>query len=334
MAVTISDIAEYAKVSVATVSRVLNEKPDVKAATRERVLGAIEVLGYSPSSAARNLVLRRSNVIGFIVPDITNPSFPELARGIVTRAKHYGYRVMFFDTNHDYYVEKEAIRLLRSRQVDGIILSFNEANREELERLKQERFPVVQIYRKSSTSVIATVALDNHESGYTAGHYLISRGHVRIGHITTGEGTQSGKERLEGFRDAMRESGIAVERELIVTGINTAESGLQCMRRLLSLPNRPTAVFTSHDLMAAGAYEAVYELGLTIPQDVSIMGHDNIEVSRLLHPKLTTIDTFKYALGETGVDLLMEEIAAEHPENREVICRTAIVERGSVRSMS
>jgi len=111
MAATIRDIAEFARISVTTVSRVLNDKPDVKPETRERVLAAIEELGYSPNSVARGLVLKRSNVIGFIVPDITNPSFPELARGIVIRAKHYGYRVMFFDTNHDSNVEKEAIRL-------------------------------------------------------------------------------------------------------------------------------------------------------------------------------------------------------------------------------
>ena len=136
MAVTIRDIAQHAQVSVTTVSRVLNDRPDVKEATRKKVNDAIKEFGYSPNIVARGLVLQRSNVIGFIVPDITNPNFPELARGIVNKAKKYGYSVMFYDTNHDHRVEKEAIRLLRSKQVDGIILSFNEAKKEELERLK------------------------------------------------------------------------------------------------------------------------------------------------------------------------------------------------------
>ncbi len=333
MAATIRDIAEFARISVTTVSRVLNDKPDVKPETRERVLAAIEELGYSPNSVARGLVLKRSNVIGFIVPDITNPSFPELARGIVIRAKHYGYRVMFFDTNHDSNVEKEAIRLLRSRQVDGIILSFNEANQEELEKLKLERFPVVQIYRKSPVSSVTTVALDNVKSGQSGTAYLLEHGHRRIAHITTGEETQSGKERLEGYRKALDEFGISYQPNLVVVGANTPESGLDCMRRLLELNPPPTAVFVSHDRMAAGAYEAVYEKGLTIPGDVSIIGHDNIEISQLLHPKLTTIDTFKCKLGQLGVDLLIEEIAADFPMNREVVCETKVVERDSVRSL-
>lgn len=331
MAVTIKDIARHAGVSVTTVSRVLNKKPDVNQETRSRVLSAIETLGYSPSSVARGLVLKRSNIIGFIVPDITNPSFPELARGIVVRAKHYGYRVMFFDTNHDNAVEKEAIGLLRSKQVDGIILSFNEANREELEKLKLERFPVVQIYRKSSTSVITTVALDNITSGAAGTAYLIERGHRRIGHISTGDGTQSGKERKIGYRRALEAAGIPYRDELVQTGTNSAESGTLSMQNLLDLPEPPTAVFVSHDLMAAGAYDAVYQRGLRIPDDISLVGHDNIEISRLLQPKLTTMDTFKFDLGRTGVDLLIEEMAAERPANREVVCKTAIVERDSVR---
>lgn len=333
MAVTIKDIAQEASVSITTVSRVLNDRPDVNAKTRQAVLDAIDKLGYSPSSAARNLVLQKSNVIGFIVPDITNPSFPELARGIVSRAKHYGYRVMFFDTQHDNAVEKEAIRLLRSKQVDGIILSFNEANQEELEKLKNERFPVVQIYRKSSTNVISTVALDNHRSAFMGTSYLIKKGHTRIAHITTGYQTQSGKERISGYRAALEAGGIAFDEDLLVSGSNQAGSGFACMNALLDLEVPPTAVFVSHDIMAAGAYDAIYGRDLKIPEDISVLGHDNIEISRLLHPKLTTIDTHKFSLGETGVDLLIEEMAAEFPSDREVVRTTDLVERDSVLSL-
>lgn len=334
MAVTIKHIAEEASVSITTVSRVLNNKPDVNAQTREVVLSAIEKLGYSPSSVARNLVLKRSNVIGFIVPDITNPSFPELARGIVSRAKHYGYRVMFFDTHNDNDVEKESIKLLRSKQVDGLILSFNQANQEELEKLKLERFPVVQIYRKSSTSVISTIALDNQRSGYIGVRYLLERGHRRIGHITTGENSQSGQERLKGYMKALEEFHIPFDKNLVVRGNNTAQSGKECMQTLLNLEGGiPSAVFASHDIMAAGAYEAMYEKGLKIPDDISIIGHDNIEISHLIHPKLTTIDTHKFSLGESGVDLLIDEMAAEHPSDKEIVCQCDIVERDSVRSI-
>lgn len=332
MTPTIKDIADLAQVSITTVSRVLNNRRDVKEETREKVNKAIQALGYSPNIVARGLVLKRSNVIGFIVPDITNPSFPELARGIVAKARSYGYSVMFYDTNHDRKVEKEAIRLLRSKQVDGIILSFNEANMDELDRLKEEHFPVVQIYRKSDHSAVSTIALDNIGSGYIATKYLIERGHVRIGHITTGMQVQSGAERLSGFRQALEEAGVNCCDECIVEGSNTSESGYDCMNQLLTLPEgkRPTAVFVSHDTMAAGAYEAAFDAGLRIPQDVSIIGHDNNPISRLLHPKLTTMDTFKYSLGEIGVELLMEEIQSGEPLNREIVTSCSLVERASV----
>ena len=176
MAATIKDIARHSGVSVSTVSRVLNKKPDVNAETEVRVNGAIKELGYSPNSVARGLVLKRSNVIGFVVPDITNPSFPELARGVVDKARQYGYSVIFFDSNHDNKVEKEALKLLRSKQVDGIIVSFSEANQEEFIKLKEDQFPAVQIYRKSPKSVISTIAIDNVDSAYKAVKYLLGLG--------------------------------------------------------------------------------------------------------------------------------------------------------------
>ena len=215
---TIKDIAKKANVSVSTVSRVLNSKPDVKAETKEKIDRAIAELGFSPSTVARGLVLKKSNIIGFIVPDIANPSFPELARGVVNRARTLGYSVMFFDTNHDNRVEVEALNLMQGKHVDGIILSFDEANREELKKLKEEQFPVVQIYRKSSENSISTVALDNEYAGEMATRYLIQKGHKRIGLISTGERTQSGYERMKGYRKALEEAGISPDEKLIQVG--------------------------------------------------------------------------------------------------------------------
>ncbi len=330
---TIKDIAKKANVSVSTVSRVLNSKPDVKAETKEKIDRAIAELGFSPSTVARGLVLKKSNIIGFIVPDIANPSFPELARGVVNRARTLGYSVMFFDTNHDNRVEVEALNLMQGKHVDGIILSFDEANREELKKLKEEQFPVVQIYRKSSENSISTVALDNEYAGEMATHYLIQKGHKRIGLISTGERTQSGYERMKGYRKALEEAGISPDEKLIQVGKNDAESGKACMDSLLQLDPAPTAVFVIHDLMAVGAYESIYDKGLSIPGDISIVGHDNIDFSSYLRPKLTTIDTHKFHLGEIGVDLLVEEIDAEKPLNREAVIQAELIERESVRDL-
>ncbi len=334
MTLTIKDIARYSGVSVSTVSRVLNKKPDVNPQTEIRVKKAIEELGYSPNNVARGLVLKRSNAIGFVVPDITNPSFPELARGVVERARTYGYSVIFFDTNHDNKVEKEALKLLMSKQVDGIIVSFSEANQEEFIKLREDQFPAVQIYRKSPRSVISTIAIDNVDSSYRAVKYLISLGHRSIGHITTGISTLSGAERLEGYKKAMDEAGYEYSEEWIFSGTHCAETGYSGMKSLLELKNSVTAVFATHDLMAVGAYDAIYEKGLSIPGDISIIGHDNIEISRLVHPKLTTVDTFKNKLGHAGVDLLMEEIQDKSSINREVIFKTELIVRDSTRRIS
>lgn len=328
---TIRDIAKRAQVSVSTVSRVLNNKPDVKAETKEKIEKAIKELNFSPSNVARGLVLKKSCVIGFIVPDIANPSFPELARGIVSRARELGYSVMFFDTNHDSRVEKEALNLMQSKQVDGIILSFDEANRVELEKLKKEQFPSVQIYRKSSRPTISTIALDNIAAGQMATNYLLKNGHSRIGLITTGKETQSGYERYKGYCQALEKAGIVFEEDLVRAGKNKAEEGKECMNSLLGLKNPPTAVFACHDLMAVGAYEAIDDRGLSIPEDISIVGHDNIDISKYIRPKLTTIDTHKSHLGRAAVDLLMEEIDAEEPLNKEVVLQSKLIERESVR---
>jgi len=330
---TIRDIARTAQVSVSTVSRVLNNKPDVNPITKDKIEKAIKELNYSPSNLARGLVLKKSNIIGFIVPDITNPSFPELARGIIIRARVYGYTVMFFDTDHDSQVEKEAINLMQNKQVDGIILSFDEANRDELEKLKKKQFPVVQIYRKSSKSTISTIALDNISAGVMATRYLIDKGHRKIGLITTGKHAQSGYERQKGYRKALEDSSIPFDKNLICTGNNNPDSGKACMKGLLELNDPPTAVFVTHDMMAAGSYDAIYEKGLSIPDDISIIGHDNLVISRHLRPKLTTIDTHKSNLGQEAVSLLLEEIQAIEPLNKEVIFQADLVERESVRQL-
>lgn len=329
MTVTIKDIAKHAGVSVSTVSRVLNSKPDVNYETENRVKDTIKELGYSPNSVARGLVLKKTTVIGFVVPDLMNPNFPDLARGIIERADYYGYSVIFFDTNHDNKVEKKAIKLLKSNQVDGIIVSFTEANQDELVKLKEENFPSVQIYRKSPKSILSTIAIDNVTSAYNAVKHLLELGHRKIGHITTGEATLSGLERLQGYHKAMAEAGVRIEEEWIQVCSHSVEGGETAANRLFAADMGITALFSSHDLMAIGAYEAVFKRGMRIPEDISIVGHDDILIAGLVRPKLTTINTFKKHLGEAAVDLLIEEMQGGARVRREEIFQTELVLRES-----
>jgi LacI family transcriptional regulator len=331
MGVTIVDIAKKAGVSVATVSRVLNGKPDVSELTAEAVRKTIEELNYSPNAAARGLVYRKSQLFAMMVPDIRSPIFPELARGIMDCAKTHGYSVMLFDTDHDEMV-RDTIQLLQSKQVDGAILSFDSANREELKLFKNAGLPIVQVYRKSPVVTGPTISIDNVQSGYDATRYLILQGHTVIGHITTGSETQSGDERLLGYRKALDEAGIEFRTELVQVGEHSYASGIDCMDRLFDYEPGITAVFCTHDLMAVGAYKSVNEHGLSVPDDVSIVGHDNIDLSRMMIPSLTTIDTEKFRLGQEAARLLFEVIRGEVDDKCERVFTNRLVVRDSVRS--
>ena len=333
MTVTIRDIAKKAGVSVSTVSRVMNNKPDVKEETIKIVNETVKKLGYRPNPAARGLVLQKAGVIGLITSDITNPNFPELARGVVNRARASGFSVMFFDAVKDSKVEMEAIQLLKSKQVDGIILNFSASLTEELKKLRAESFPVVQIYRRRNNPGISTVALNNINSAKEAVSYLIGLGHKRIGHISTGENFKSGSERIEGYKRALALADINYDKKLLEIGNNNIDTGRECMLRLLKLKNPPTAVFVAHDVMAVGAYEAIYRAGLSIPADISIVSHDNNLLSRSVWPRMTTIDTHKDEIGAAAVDLLLEEIKNKGPLNKERVFDSELIIRNSCQKL-
>lgn len=326
---TIKHIAEQAHVSISTVSRVLNGKPDVNPATRSKVLEVIEELNFRPSGTARNLALQRTNVIGFLVRDIADSNFPELAKGIVAAAREREYSVMFFDTELNPELEAEATRVMESKEVDGIIVPFFDEGLDELQWLHKQGLPLVRIYREDPHPEISTVAIDNVTSGITATEHLISLGHHRIAHLARDLSAFSGRERLHGYRAAMQRHGISVPPEYVPVAPPTREGGYASMQRLLALTPRPTAVFASKDVMAIGAYEAVFDAGLQIPQDISIVGHDDIPASTVLRPKLSTMTTFRYQLGNAAVELLFEEMDTGPRRPKEVFFTPQLVLRES-----
>lgn len=305
---TIKHIAEEAQVSISTVSRVLNGKPDVNQETRDKVLGVIDKLKFRPSGTARNLALQRTNVIGFLARDLGDANFPELAKGIVARARDHDYSVMIFDSELNPEMEVEATRIMQSKEVDGIIVPFFDEGLEELEWLHKQGLPLVRIYRETSHPEIPTIALDNVQSAIIATEHLISLGHTRIAHMARDLSVFSGRERLEGYRTAMDRHGLRVPAAYIVDAPATKEGGHRAMEQLIGVDPRPTAVFVSKDQMVIGAYEAIYENGLSIPGDISIVGHDDIEAATVLRPKLTTMTTYRHKLGIAAVDLLFEEM--------------------------
>lgn len=326
---TIRNIAENAGVSISTVSRVLNGKPDVNPITRDKVLEVIDQLRYRPSGNARNLALQRTGVIGFLVRDIGDENFPELAKGIVSRAREQDYSVMFFDSELNPEMELKATRIMKSKEVDGIIVPFMDEGLYELEWLHQQGLPLVHIYREDPYPEMSTVAIDNVASAVAATEHLINLGHTRIAHIARDLTAFSGRERLQGFRTAMQRHALQVPPEYVVEAPPTRDAGRSAMERLLQSAQRPTGVFIAKDRMVIGAYDAIYDAGLRIPEDISIVGHDDIDVGTVLRPALTSMTTFRFQLGVAAVELLFEEIDEGTTRAREVFFTPQLVQRGS-----
>jgi LacI family transcriptional regulator len=314
--VTIKDVARKAEVSVTTVSRVLNNKPDVSEDTKAKIEKIMDELGYKPNGIARGLVLNKTYSIGLIIPDISNPYFPEVAKGVENKAKEKGYSVIFCDTSNDKDEEKNAIELLKSKRVDGIILSLSINNIKELKKLENEQFPVVQIDRKVPGSNYPTVTIDNINSGFKATKYLIQLGHTKIAHLTGDLDTKTGQDRLVGYKQALKEFNLFEKEDWILEGDYSKESGFKLMKSLLEQKTRPTAVFAANDLMAIGAYETIFNYELEIPDDISLIGHDDIGVASTVRPGLTTMAQPKYELGQKAAKILIEEIENENEINK------------------
>lgn len=317
MGVTIKDIAKEANVSVTTVSRVLNNKPDVNYKTKQKVLQVIKKLNYNPNGIARGLVLQKTYTIGLIIPDICNPYFPEVARGVQDQAKKLGYSVILYNSDNNKQSEIEAIQLLKSKQVDGIILSLSVSNSEELDQLEKNNFPVVQIDRKISGSNSPSVTIDNILSAYNATEYLLQLGHTRLAHITGNLGTKTGQDRLQGFQSALQAYGLDGNPIYIREGNYSKDSGYLEMKALLELKQRPTAIFAANDLMALGAYEAIFDAGLKISEEIAIIGHDDIDVASLIRPGLTTMSQPTYNLGQIAAKMLIQKISNYGSEDHE-----------------
>ena len=305
---TIKDIAARAGVSVSTVSRVLNEKPDVNEDTRTEVLRIIDDVNYRPNSVARSLVLDQTHSLGLIVPDINNPFFTEVARGLEDTAQKLGYSVIFSSTDNRAGREKKRIELMRQKQVDGMILALSMKNLEILNELQQADFPAVQLDRNIPDSDYPAVMVGNKKSAVRAVEYLLSLGCERIAHISGNLSTYPGLQRRDGFITALGENGVDVPPSYFKEGNFSQKSGYRKMKELLQLSDPPEAVFAANDMMALGAYKACNEAGIDIPCDISIMGHDNIRVAELVDPPLTTMAQPKYSLGQLACQKLLELI--------------------------
>ena len=324
---TIAEVADRAGVSPTTVSHVLSGNRPVAETTRQRVRLAIEELGYRPSSLARSLRLRRSETIALIVPDIANPFYPVLARGV---DDELAGRYLTFVCNTDGQRERE-LRFAadaRDRRVDGLILAAFGLTGEDAETLLGDGVPVVALGQRLRGTRLDRIFTDDEHGSREATRHLIARGHRRIG-LIAGQGG-AGDQRTIGHHRALTEAGIEIDPALQVAGDWHRAGGATAMRRLLDLAERPTAAFAVNDLMAIGALDAAREGGLTVPGDVAIVGYDDIEAAQMSSPPLTTVINPAYDAGRQAGRLLLDRMTGGYDGPARVVgLRSTLVVRQS-----
>jgi LacI family transcriptional regulator len=328
MNVTIKDIAREARVSYATVSRALNNKYGVNPETREKILRIARELNYSPNAIARGLVSSRSFTIGLILPDLTNPYFPAVAAGIESYAQDRGYSVFLCNTNWDRRRETAYIRLLSERRVDGIILAPSGTSIEEEVR---ELLPMVFVTNAPKNTTYSSVVIDNIRGGYLAAKHLIECGYSSIGFIGVEEHEMMDNERLEGYRRAFNRYGRELDSRFIRFGDFRQQTGYALITEMIRSGEYPDAIFAENDILAIGILHGIKDSGLKVPDDIALIGFDDIAFSAYQEIQLSTIHQPKEEMGSTAAEILIEEIEGRPGETppRKVILEPELIVRSS-----
>jgi LacI family transcriptional regulator len=299
---TIKDIAKKAGVSYATVSRALNGKYGVRPSTRELVLDVARRMGYRPNAIARGLVTRRTMTLGLIVPDIRNPFFPEVAGGVEDAARDAGYGVLLCNSNWQKASEREYVALLAGRRVEGIILAPISHAAEPVPD-RAATLPVVYVASMPRDTARSYVVIDNVRGGLLATKRLLDAGRAPVAFVGSRESADD--ERFAGYRRAIEEHGMACEDRFVRLGDMRQEGGHRLFLRMIEDGDRPRSVFAENDLMALGCLQAARECGLRVPEDVAIVGFDDIPFASFPEVQLTTIRQPTYDMGRMAVDILL-----------------------------
>lgn len=304
----IRDVAKKAGVSVATVSRVLNHPNTVSPTTMEYVLSVIKELNYTPNGLARSLALNKTNTIALLIPNILNPLYMEIVKGVEDVAHKKGYNTLLCNTEENQKKEADYIDMLIKRRVDGLILTASLLNKEEIQQIKKQDITLVMIGKNKNVKHGSVVFTDYMLGGYIATKHLIEIGYKRIAHISGAVHQIENQEKRAGYEKALKENNLPVDKRYIVEGNNEIEGGYLAAKKLLQFKCKPEAIFVANDLMAFGAIDAIKSEGLRIPEDIAIIGFDNIEMSALVEPKLTTVTQPAYKMGLLSARLLFDHI--------------------------
>ena len=332
--VTMRQIAARAHVSVGTVSHVINNTAGVREPVRRRVLEAIERLGYQPSLLARGLRRNQTTIIGVIIPDISNPFFPLVVRGVEDIAYQNSYRLMLCNADNDAQKEQVYFDELRAYRMAGLIVIPSANSRLVAAAGTAGELPVICLDRCPEGWKGDSITVDNAEGAYQATRYLLELGHRRIAAIAGQLHVTSAVERLKGFKRALRECGITIAPEYIQEGRFDRLSGYEKSLMLLQFSPRPTAIFAANDLVALGVLAAMRELGLRCPEDVSLAGFDDLEIASFTNPALTTVAQPAYQMGARAAALLFERLRGENLPAQHIVMNTSLKARDSTAAPS
>jgi LacI family transcriptional regulator len=328
--VTIRDVARAANVHPGTVSRALNEDKRglVNPETAERVIRAAETLGYRPNRIARGLKTNRSHTIGVLVPDITNPLFPPILRGIEDRLQDEGYTSLIVNTDNDPGRERSHLEAMRGRQVDGFVSATARLDRELLADLAAGGTPLVLVNRSLEDGSVPAVTVNDRQGVRLAVEHVLALGHTRIGHIAGPQNVSTGHRRCLGFIEAMGAAGLDSGAVRFSRSFTEDEGARVCAELLEAAPGL-TAIVAANDLLAIGCYDALEARGLSCPADVSITGFNDMPFIDRLRPPLTSVRVPQREIGKVAADLLLEQLSDGSQTVREILLEPTLIVRGS-----
>lgn len=326
--VKIKDVADAAGVSTATVSRVLANKPHVRAEVKERVMAVVAKLNYQPNRVAQSLRSNTSKIIALIVADIENPFFQRVSRAVDDVAQEMGFNVMLCNTDEDPIKEKKCLDLLRVENVAGILISPTKKGLDKFTETYSLDIPMVMIDRHVSNFDVDSVLIDNISSARNIVNHLIGHGYRRIAGIFGSEST-TGIERHDGFLKAHDDHDIKPITDLLMFTDPREDKAFETAMKLLQSTEQPDAIFTSNSLLASGVLQAIKYCGLTIPDDIAIASFDDTSWAKLIDPALTVIEQPTYDIGKTATEMLIKRINDPTRSNREVVLKTKLIIRQS-----
>ena len=333
MKITIKDIAKMADVSTATVSKIVNHKDqNISQATRQKVLDLIEIHNYVPNRVASSMITKKTHSIGLIIPDITNPFFPEVARGVEDYANKEGYHVVLCNSDNDLDKEVSYIGMLQEKMVDGIIFTSSSLRNKISKEFIKLQIPVITVDRDiTGMRAQGKITVDNTSGAYQGVSYMIERGYKKILHLGGPMTSKPALDRFEGYKNALDDHGIKYDERLFFEGSYNADWGYEGVIEAISNNVEFDGIFCGNDMIAIGAIKALNEKGISVPGKVGVMGFDDIYMATVVTPNLTTVCQPNYQMGYKAAEMLIELI--RHPETKmtDVVLTTKLVIRESTK---